>query len=143
MVHIEESLKAPFTSRQMYDLVNDIEAYPEFIPACIDAGITNRQVNSIDAELILQKAGFSYRLKTHNSLFPHQRIELELISGPFSAFHGIWLFTEIDAYNSMIILQLDFKLKNNILKFALNKAFRKITREIISSFHQRAKCLYG
>lgn len=143
MAYIKETLTVDFSAKQMYELVNDIEAYPEFVPACIAASVNHRTEHSLDAELRLQKAGFSYKLKTRNRLHPYERIDLELLSGPFTALHGAWNFIPQDEHRTIVELTLEFHLKNKLISLTLNKVFKQISHELITSFYQRAQKIYG
>ena len=148
MYEIKEQIAVPFSTEQMYALVNHIEAYPEFIPACTAARIISRQASVLEAELVLRKSAFSYTLCTRNRLFPCHRIELELLSGPFTALHGAWFFTEIAAQTegnnqSIVRLDLAFQLKNVMLHYALGKIFHQVNKELMQCFYQRAYQIYG
>ena len=143
MTHINENLEVAFSTKQMYELVNDVEAYPEFIPACKAASISQRQENSLDAELLLGKGGFTCKLKTRNTFYPYKRIDLNLLSGPFSSLQGTWTFTEQNNNSSIVQMNLDFQLKNKLFSLAFNKIFQKISKELVESFYQRAQKLYA
>lgn len=86
MASIERSALVSFSCQQMFDLVNDIEAYPEFVPGCVGATILEQSADHKVAKLNISKAGIGKSFTTRNTLHAPERIDMELVDGPFKGF---------------------------------------------------------
>ncbi|RUO32100.1 ubiquinone-binding protein [Aliidiomarina sedimenti] len=144
MPQIERTSLVPYSCKQMFDLVNDIPAYPEFVPGCSAARILAEQDAQIDAELQISKAGIQQSFATRNQLHEPHRIDLQLISGPFKALQGAWYFESLDNGKACkVILRLDFEFSSRMLQFAFGKVFNEVNRRMVDAFAKRAKVVYG
>ena len=88
MTLIERSALLPHSAEQIFDLVADIERYPEFLEGCVGAHILERTEHSVTATLRLSKGGISHGFTTQNTLKRPERMELKLIEGPFRGIFG-------------------------------------------------------
>lgn len=143
MPQIERTTLVPYSCQQMFDLVNDIPSYPEFVPGCVDANILNQKDGQIDAELVISKAGIQQRFATRNHLTAPHRIDMGLLKGPFKSLSGGWTFETMDENACKISFKLDFEFSSRMLQFAFGKVFNEITRRQVDAFAQRAKVVYG
>jgi len=143
MPQIERTSLVPYSCKQMFDLVNDIPAYPEFVPGCSGARILDQAAQRIDAELQISKAGIQQRFATRNQLHEPHRIDLELLSGPFKSLQGAWHFEALDDNSCKVILRLDFEFSSRMLQFAFGKVFNEVNRRMVDSFAKRARVVYG
>lgn len=96
MPSLSRSALLPYARGAVYDVVADIERYPEFLPWCTAAQVLSRAGNRVTAELEFAASGLRNTVTTQNTLQP-DAMRLELISGPFSQFCGLWTFTELGA----------------------------------------------
>jgi len=132
----------PFSARQMFDLVNDIESYPEFLPWCSDARLERHIEHGLIATLTLSKGPLRYSFTTENTTRDFDRIEMRLIEGPFKLFNGIWRF--VDAPDGCrVSLDLEFEFSNRLLAAALSTVFTRVAGSMVNSFRQQAARLYG
>jgi len=93
MTVIQKSALVKFSAQQMLELVNDIEAYPQFLPWCSDSRIIARVSDDIvEAELMIAKGGFKKSFSTRNQIDRGGRITVSLLDGPFSHLEGVWDF---------------------------------------------------
>ena len=83
MTIIQRSALVPYAADAMYQLVNAIEAYPQFMDGCVGAEILSQDDTQMEARLDLAKAGMRYSFVTRNQLYPPHRIQLTLVEGPF------------------------------------------------------------
>ena len=143
MPQIERTSLVPYSCKQMFDLVNDIPSYPEFVPGCSNARILDQQAQRIDAELEISKAGIQQSFATRNQLHEPHRIDLQLLNGPFKKLHGAWHFEPLDEDACKVILRLDFEFSSRMLQFACGKIFNEVNRRMVDAFAQRAKVVYG
>ncbi|BFM49774.1 type II toxin-antitoxin system RatA family toxin [Marinomonas sp. THO17] len=142
MSHIERFAHVNYTCEQMYDLVNDINAYPEFLPGCLSAKLISQTPTEIVASLEVGKGPVKQAFTTKNLLAQHRRIEMMLVEGPFKRLHGVWSFTEVSPNSCKIALSIDFEL-SGMLKFAFGGVFSQIANTMVDSFSKRAKVVYG
>lgn len=140
--NIERSASVTFTNVQMFDLVNDIEAYPDFMDGCQRATILNRGDDWVEAKLTLGLGGFVQSLSTRNELYPPTRMTMNLVGGPFSELSGEWNFTEKDG-GCEVSLALNFALKNPLMGFAAGKMLEQMAQSQVKSLCQRAEKVYG
>ncbi|MFQ5658799.1 MAG: type II toxin-antitoxin system RatA family toxin [Gammaproteobacteria bacterium] len=143
MVSVTKSTVVPFSAEQMYDLVNDIEAYPSFLSWCEAARVLNRGQDRLTASLSLSVGRIKQSFTTENSMQPGRRIDLQLLSGPFKYLNGHWQFDPHSDHSCCISVQMDFEFRNKLLKLALDKVFSHIIMTLIDSFTHRAQQLYG
>ena len=143
MPQIERTSLVPYSCKQMFDLVNDIPAYPEFVPGCSGARILDQAEQRIDAELQISKAGIQQRFATRNQLHEPHRIDLQLLSGPFKSLQGAWHFEALDESSCKVILRLDFEFSSRMLQFAFGKVFDEVNKRMVDSFAKRARVVYG
>lgn len=144
MTVIKKTAVVPYTPGQMYDLVNDIESYPEFLPWCSDASVTVHGEESLTASLTMASGRIRQSFTTQNTMQPGRHIEVHLVSGPFRYLTGSWDFEPVDGGESCrISLQMDFEFKNRILKMTLSKLFHHIVDSLVDAFTRRAVSIYG
>ena len=127
----------------MYALVNNIEAYPEFLPWCKNAEILKPGEYKLTARVALETGKIKQSFMTENTMQPGRSIEMNLIRGPFKHLKGHWQFNPEDKDQSTVSLDMEFEFKNKLLKLALNSAFNKIMESLVSSFINRAEAIYG
>ncbi|OOS00037.1 ubiquinone-binding protein [Canicola haemoglobinophilus] len=142
MPSINQRALVAYSAKQMYDLVNDYESYPQFLPGCIAAKTLQQVENEMIGELTISKAGIRQVFATKNQLMPNQEIKMQLVSGPFKQLQGKWTFREIDEQCCEIALQLEFEFSNPIIAFAFGQIFSQLTARMIEAFKQRAKDVY-
>ena len=113
MTVIEKSALVKFSAQQMFNLVEDIESYPDFLPWCAGSRIINQNNNIVEAELQIAKGGFSKNFATKNISDAGGRISISLINGPFSYLEGVWNFMPLREDASKITLIWNLKCLEN------------------------------
>ena len=141
--HIQRSALLPFSAQQMYQLINDIEAYPQYLDGCVGAEMISQSAEHMEARLDLAKAGLKYSFTTRNRLTPCESIVMELVDGPFNHFQGEWRITALNDEASKINLDLAFELKGKVLTLAAKKLFEPVANNLVDAVAKRAKQLYG
>lgn len=143
MPQIERSALVFYSAQQMFDLVNAVPDYPQFLPGCTSARIVNQSENEMVASLTVSKAGIGHSFTTHNKLYPHQRIAMQLVDGPFKQLQGGWEFLPLSDTACKVILKLEFEFSSKLIQFAFGKIFAELTASMVQAFTQRAKQVYG
>jgi len=123
---------------RMFDLVADVETYPEFLPWCRSAAVRERGPDGVVATLEISRGPIRRAFTTRNRLHPHERIELELVDGPFRRLAGCWRFDPIGESGCRVSLELDFELAGGVLRRALQPVFSEIANTMVGAFCRRA-----
>lgn len=143
MTVIERSALVPHTARQMYELVNDIERYPEFMSGCLDAQVLERSGDELVGRLTLGKAGIRQSFTTRNRLIPHEMMDMSLVEGPFSRFGARWEFRELTDSACKVTLRMEFAFSSGLLGKALKKLFEPTANALVDDMVRRADSVYG
>ncbi len=143
MGNISKTAVVPYTAEQMYELVNDIEAYPDFLPWCTDASVYNRTVTALTASVSLATGRIKQTFTTENTMQVGRRIDVRLVSGPFSYLNGSWRFEPVGNGLCRIDLDMNFEFRNKLLKLTLNPFFNQFMNSLVSSFVDRAGKIHG
>lgn len=143
MTVVQKSALVKFSALQMFDLVNDIEAYPQFLPWCSGSRILKREDDIIEAELLISKGGFNKSFSTHNKIDHGGRITVSLLDGPFSYLEGVWNFMPLREDASKITLDLEFEMSGMLASMAFGAVFNQICNTMVASFTTRAKQVYA
>jgi len=143
MTIINRSALLPHKSSAMFDMVNDIESYPQYMDGCVGATILRRDTDLIEARLDLAKGGISQSFSTRNHLEGCEAITLELLEGPFEFFEGRWGFQELGEAACKISLELEFKVNSKILGVAATKLFELVTNNLVDALGKRAEVVHG
>jgi ribosome-associated toxin RatA of RatAB toxin-antitoxin module len=143
MTLVQKSALVKFSAQQMFDLVNDIEAYPQFLPWCSGSRIIKREANIVEAELSISKGGFKKSFSTRNNIDLGGKITVSLLDGPFSYLEGVWNFMPLREDASKISLDLEFEMSNKFASLAFGTVFHQICNTMVSAFTNRAKQVYA
>ena len=143
MKTIKRTALLPYRARQMFDLVNDVEAYPGYMDGCVGAEVLRREPRLVEARLDLAKGGVSHSLSTRNRLQEPDYISLELLEGPFEFFEGRWDFQPLGDGACKVSLNLQFNVNNAVLGAAASHLFDKVSSNMVDAVEKRAKQLYG
>jgi len=141
--NISKTAVVPYTAEQMFALVNDIEAYPEFLPWCTGASVTNRSATCLTASVSLATGMIKQTFTTENTMRPGRQIDVRLISGPFSYLNGSWRFEPAGAGLCRIELDMNFEFRSKLLKLTLSPVFNRFMNSLVSSFVGRAGKIHG
>lgn len=137
---IEKTAWVACPMTKVYQLVAEIEAYPEFLPWCSAAKILSEEGNQIEASLTLTKGGLSKSFTTRNMLSPFQKMEMKLLSGPFKHLEGIWTF-EPEGEGTRVSLHLEFSFESRAISMMLGPIFSPIANTLLEAFVRRAETL--
>ncbi len=137
----------PYTAKQMYLLVADVEKYPEFLPWCAAARIRSQlaQGNSdvLEADLVISFKVFRERFGSRVTLWPSSNtIDTEYLDGPFKYLKSTWKFSDV-ADGCAVDFHVDFEFRNVILQKVIGVVFDQAMHKIVRAFENRAATLYG
>lgn len=146
MPRVQRETIVPYSSAQMFALVNDVARYGEFLPGCAGTEILSQTDTRMRARVRLSKSVFSQSFVTENSWVCEQSIAMHLVDGPFKKLNGHWSFTPLtsaDVDGCKVSVSIDFEFASMFGGLAFNAAFSKLVASLMEAFQQRAKAVYG
>ncbi len=132
-----------YSARQMFDLVNDVESYPEFLPWCSSTTLLSRTEEQVCAELEVARIGVSQRFTTCNRFVPGKYMDIKLVEGPFKHLSGRWEFKALREDACKVELELDFVFSGKLINAAFGAVFNQIANTLVDAFCKRADEVYG
>ena len=141
MIEIRRSAIVRHTPAQMFDLVNDVEAYPRRFAWCAGARVLARDDGALTARLELRIGGFTQAFTTRNTLEPPQRIGMQLVEGPFRHLAGVWEFTALGNDGCRVSLALDFEYAG-LMAPLMRVGFQKLDDRLVDEFCAEARRAY-
>lgn len=141
MTVIARSAVVSYTPAQMFDLVENFEAYPEFVPWCTKSILISRNHEEVKAGLEFTKSGIRHSFSTINRLKRNDTIEMSLLEGPFRKLEGFWRFDSMDK-GCKVNFEIEFVLANRFLDLAVGPFLQGVTGEFVAAFTERAKHIY-
>lgn len=143
----------PYSARQMYDLVADVESYPQFLPWNSAARIRSRETRDdgaeeITADLVISFKVFRERFGSRVVLWPENqdgllKIDTEYLDGPFKYMRSGWTFQDRPEGGCHVEFFVDFEFKNAILQRLIGVVFNEAMSRIVRAFEDRARKLYS
>lgn len=140
--HAEKRI-LPYTPEQLFDLVIDVERYPQFLPWCLGCRVRKREEGLVVADMII---GFKVFRESFTSRVSHQhphRIDVKYTDGPFKYLDNHWIFNRLDDGSTEIDFFVDFEFRSRILQVAIGAVFSEAVRRMIAAFEARAHALHG
>ncbi|MGF1749822.1 MULTISPECIES: SRPBCC family protein [Vibrio] len=142
MQHVTRSALVMFSADQMFNLVNDVASYPDFLPGCSGSRVIESSGMAMVASVDVSKAGISKTFTTANTLVQGREILMELVDGPFKMLKGVWSFIPLDEQACKVELKLEFEFSSKMIELAFGKIFHDVTSNMVNSFTKRAKEVY-
>jgi ribosome-associated toxin RatA of RatAB toxin-antitoxin module len=143
MALVEKSVLIEYSAAQMYALVEDVAAYPDFLPWCGGAEILNKEGNMTRAAITIDFRGIKQRFSTENRAEPPQSIEMKLIDGPFRKLDGSWRFKSLGDTASKVEFRLHYEFSSKLLETVIGPVFHYIASTFVETFVKRAQQLHG
>lgn len=133
----------PYSPKQLYDLVADIESYPKFLPWCEGARVYQRDGDAVLADLILHFRGITGKYTSRVLLDEAAKeISVELAQGPFHHLYQGWKFVQVPE-GTRVEFDIDFKIRNFMLEKLADLMFDEACKKMMLAFEERAKEMYG
>ncbi len=133
----------PYTPEQLFDIVADIERYPEFLPWCVATRVRSREGNVITADVVIGFKLFRERFTTRDVLDRPRRIDVTYHEGPFKYLNNHWLFEPVGEGSCDLDFYIDFEFRTRLLQMAAGRLFNEAVKVMVSSFERRAKAIHG
>lgn len=142
MSHIRRNALMPYTPAQMYSVVNDVAAYPTFLPWCRASEVLLETETEMLARIELGKGPVHKNFTTRNQLKAPGAISIRLEEGPFEMISGEWTFSPLGDAGCRVDMDLTFELKGGLGEKALGVVLSQIANNLVDAFCDRADELY-
>jgi ribosome-associated toxin RatA of RatAB toxin-antitoxin module len=143
MPHVERFAYVHYSAEQMFELVADVESYPQFLPWCESSRVLADHEGGVDASLHIVYGGIRVRFTTRNAHRYPEQIRMSLLEGPFKSLFGHWQFLPLRAGACRVQLSLTYEFAGGLLARAVAPVFNAIANSQVESFTERAEQLYG
>lgn len=139
---LTRSVTVPYRAEQMFDLVDRIERYPEFLPWCSGVSV-ERDGEAVRASMDVRFGPFSKTFATANRHVRPGRIEVALDRGPLDDLAGAWTFEDRGDGSSVVAIDITFRFSRAPLQSIASKVFVAIYGRMLNAFSRRARQVYG
>ncbi len=150
MPHVHKTVVLPYSQAQMYDLVERVEDYPQFLPWCGGVVVHERTETSLEATVSVAFKGLNQYFRTSNQNTPHSKMIMQFKDGPFKSLTGQWGFEPVvlasalhDGMGVRVVFDLRYEFSNMLMAMAIGPAFNLIAQTFIDGFVKRAHVVYG
>jgi coenzyme Q-binding protein COQ10 len=133
----------PFTPEQLFDVVADIEKYPEFLPWCIATRIRRREGKVVHADMVIGFKMFRERFTTRDVFDPPGRIDVSYRDGPFKYLNNHWIFEPYGDGHCELDFYIDFEFHSRLFQKVMGVVFNEAVRIMVTAFEKRARAIYG
>jgi coenzyme Q-binding protein COQ10 len=141
--HAEKRV-VPYTPQQIFDLVADVERYPEFLPWCVASRIRRREGQHVFvADLAIGFKMVRERFTSRVCLDHPDCIDVTYHEGPFRYLTNHWQFSADDRGHCIINFYIDFEFRSRTLQAVIGRLFNEAVQRMVSAFERRAEVLYG
>jgi ribosome-associated toxin RatA of RatAB toxin-antitoxin module len=140
---ISKNALVPYSAAEMFELVNDIESYAEFLPWCRSSQVLSQNEDEVRATIEIAHGSLHKSFTTCNRLQKNKMIEMRLEKGPFKHLEGFWRFDVLGERACKISLDLDFEFSSKLVGMAMGPIFSQIANSLVDAFSKRAVSVYG
>ena len=138
MYNIHKSAIVLHPAEKMFELVDEVENYPNFLPWCGSTRVIHRDSEITRASIEINFKGIKQSFTTENIKKSDQLMHIRLIDGPFKHLSGIWLFNKLDENSCQIELTLEYQFSNILLETLISPVFNIIANTFIDEFIKEA-----
>ena len=139
--HTEKKV-LPHTPEQMFDMVADVAAYPDFLPWCIATRIRSLDETHMVADMVIGFKMFREQFTSRVILDRPASIQVEYENGPFKYLKNHWVFELEGGGRCLVDFSVEFEFRSHILEMAIGKVFTEAVHRMVSAFEKRADTLY-
>jgi ribosome-associated toxin RatA of RatAB toxin-antitoxin module len=141
MTTVSKSVIVPHPAERMFELVDDVESYPQFLPWCSGSKVLERTDGLTRARLDIDYHGLKSHFTTVNRKHAPRSMDLDLVEGPFERLKGKWIFTPLGEEGSRVELRVDYELSSKSMDRLLAPVFGHIMETLVDGFVARADSL--
>ncbi len=126
----------------IYNIVADVEKYPQFIPWLSKVKVLSKEENKTNYEISVDFKVITETFSTMDIFYPHDKIEISLIEGPFKHLYNTWTFKSVSDNMTQVTFSIEFEFKSKVLGILFSNLFVQAQKKILEAFNERAKELY-
>lgn len=141
MPHVIKTVIVPYSALAMFDLVDAVETYPQFLPWCGASQVHSRDELHTKATIDIRYFGVAQSFTTHNTKRRPLEMTLTLVDGPFKSLDGAWLFTPLTDEACKITFQLNYSFANAVIEQVIGPVMSMIAETFVDRFVARAEAL--
>ncbi|MDX3900063.1 MAG: type II toxin-antitoxin system RatA family toxin [Sphingobium sp.] len=138
-----ETRHLPYSPAQMFDLVSDVAAYPEFLPWVSAIRVRSNSETEMVADMIVGfkglKESFTSRVLKHRP----DSVRVDYLDGPLKYLYNQWAFRDDGQGGTLVDFEVEFEFKNRLFEMLAGQMFDKALRKMIGAFETRAAALYS
>jgi len=139
---VKKSALVPHSASQMFELVEDVDSYPKFLPWCHRAHVLSRRDNEVCGEIEVARLGIRQTFSTCNRFVRNEYMDITLLDGPFRRLNGRWNFRALRPDACKVELELDFEFSGKMIDRAFGAVFHQIANTLVDAFSKRAVEVY-
>lgn len=143
MAKISRQVRVDHSPAQMYELINDVSAYANYIPLCSASVVHEKYDDALTATLTMAKGNVSFSFTTMNTMQRNRSITMDLVRGPFRILKGIWRFMPCESNGCEVSLEFEFEFSNKFLSLVFGPMFKQVCDSMVGSFIKQAAMRYG
>ncbi len=143
MARVAKSVLVNYSAEQMFALVDDVPAYPQFLPWCSGASARSEDAATKLATLQINYHHIRQSFTTRNRRSSPQRLDVDLVEGPFRRLQGHWHFIALKEDACRVELELEYEFATRILERVIAPVFGYIANSLVDAFVRRAQQQYG
>ncbi|SBT03958.1 Ribosome association toxin RatA [Candidatus Propionivibrio aalborgensis] len=143
MAMVEKSVLIERSAQQMFDLVDDVEGYPGFLPWCSRTRVEFRDEKKTVATLHVNYRSVKTHFTTENEKEIPLSMSIKLIDGPFRRLEGIWYFKPLTDNACKIEFRLSYEFSSKVFEKVIGPVFSQIANTFVDAFVMRANQFYG
>ena len=143
MHRVERSVLVPYSATQMFELIAATESYPRFLPNCSGARQVPAGPDTVDATVEIAYLGVKSRFTTRNRLQRPERIDLDLVDGPFRRLQGAWTLTPLGDAGCRVHLLLQYEFAAGALGRVIAPVFERLAGSLVDAFVREAEKRHG
>ncbi len=141
MPEVIKSVLLPYSAASMFELVDAVESYADFLPWCGGAQVHSRDQHHTKATIHIRYLGVSQALTTYNKKFHPSDMTLELVDGPFHSLSGAWKFIGLADDACKVEFNLRYAFANPVVEGLIGPVMANIAETFVDRFAARAEAL--
>ncbi|MGE5087520.1 MAG: type II toxin-antitoxin system RatA family toxin [Candidatus Levyibacteriota bacterium] len=142
MQRVSKSVLVPYAAARMFELVDAVELYPQFLPWCAGVHVLEQDGDRKTARIDIDYHGVRAHFTTANLNTPAQSIVVTLKDGPFRHLHGEWRFNALSEHGCKVEFELAYEFTTHLLERVVGPVFSHIANTFIDAFVRRADALH-
>lgn len=137
-MELKRSVLLPYSVEDMFDLIEQAEHYPQFLPWCTAATILERTADQVAARIEFRYRRLGFGFQTRNPKQRPHSLQVRLVEGPFKHFHGDWILTPLGGLGCKVQFALSYQIADGLLDGIAAPAVDRVAAAMVDAFVQRA-----